>query len=74
MLQDDIVATVKMALTEDLGGVLDPSLDVTSQLIDENSAERTGLKRFTDSLAIKLKFSGLLKTAIQLNQVNSFSI
>ena len=34
MLQDDIVATVKMALAEDLGGVLDPALDVTSQLID----------------------------------------
>jgi nicotinate-nucleotide pyrophosphorylase (carboxylating) len=39
MLQDDIVATVKMALTEDLGGVLDPSLDVTSQLIDENETD-----------------------------------
>ena len=36
MLQDDIKATVKMALEEDLGGKLDPSLDVTSQLIDEN--------------------------------------
>ena len=34
MLQGDIVATVKMALAEDLGGVLDPALDVTSQLID----------------------------------------
>ena len=39
MLQDDIVSTVKMALTEDLGGVLDPSLDVTSQLIDENETD-----------------------------------
>lgn len=34
MLQDDIAATVKMALAEDLGGVLDAKLDVTSQLID----------------------------------------
>lgn len=39
MLQEDIVATVKMALTEDLGGVLDPALDVTSQLIDENETD-----------------------------------
>ncbi len=39
MLKDDIEATVRMALTEDLGGVLDPSLDVTSQLIDENETD-----------------------------------
>ena len=39
MLQDDIKATVKMALEEDLGGKLDPSLDVTSQLIDENESD-----------------------------------
>ncbi|NLK84852.1 MAG: carboxylating nicotinate-nucleotide diphosphorylase [Aeromonadales bacterium] len=36
MLEDDIKATVSMALKEDLGGALDLSLDVTSQLIDEN--------------------------------------
>ena len=39
MLQDDIKATVKMALEEDLGGKLDPTLDVTSQLIDENESD-----------------------------------
>jgi nicotinate-nucleotide pyrophosphorylase (carboxylating) len=39
MLQEDIVATVKMALAEDLGGVLDPSLDVTSLLIDDNETD-----------------------------------
>lgn len=36
MLQEDIKTTVKLALQEDLGGVLDPNLDVTSLLIDEN--------------------------------------
>lgn len=40
MLQDDIVATVKMALAEDLGGVLDPALDVTSQLIDADEINK----------------------------------
>lgn len=39
MLQDDIKATVKFALEEDLGGKLDPTLDVTSQLIDENETD-----------------------------------
>ena len=39
MLQDDIKTTVKMALTEDLGGVLDPKFDVTSQLIDEDECD-----------------------------------
>src|SRR5574344_758210 len=39
MLQEDIVATVKMALAEDLGGALDPSLDVTSLLIDDNETD-----------------------------------
>ena len=39
MLQEDITATVKMALEEDLGGVLDPKLDVTSQLIDADEED-----------------------------------
>lgn len=39
MLEDDIKATVSMALKEDLGGALDLSLDVTSQLIDENEED-----------------------------------
>ncbi|MGN0915553.1 MAG: carboxylating nicotinate-nucleotide diphosphorylase [Succinivibrio sp.] len=39
MLQDDIKSSVKEALAEDLGGVLDPKLDVTSQLIDENEID-----------------------------------
>ena len=37
MLQDDIKATVQMALKEDFGGVLDPSLDVTAQIVDEDA-------------------------------------
>lgn len=37
MLSDDILTSVKLALEEDLGGKLDPSLDVTAQLIDANS-------------------------------------
>ena len=37
MLSDDILTSVKLALEEDLGGKLDPSLDVTAQLIDANT-------------------------------------
>ena len=33
MLADDIKVSVEMALREDLGGKVDPSLDVTAQLI-----------------------------------------
>lgn len=33
MLKDDIIESVKLALKEDLGGVTDPSHDITAQLI-----------------------------------------
>ncbi len=39
MLQDDIKNTVRMALSEDLGGSVDLKADVSSQLIDENDTE-----------------------------------
>ena len=34
MLADDIKVSVEMALREDLGGKVDPSLDVTAQLLE----------------------------------------
>lgn len=37
MLKDDIKLNVQCALAEDLGGVVDPSLDVTAQLIPEGT-------------------------------------
>ena len=37
MLENDIRLSVEMALKEDLGGVLDPKLDVTAQLIPAGS-------------------------------------
>ncbi len=36
MLEDDIRLSVENALKEDLGGVLDPKLDITAQLIPED--------------------------------------
>ncbi len=43
MLQDDIKTTVKMALIEDFGGVLDPSLDVTAQLIAQDAVSHASV-------------------------------
>ena len=43
MLQDDIKTTVKMALIEDFGGVLDPSLDVTAQLIAHDAVSHASV-------------------------------
>ena len=40
MNMDDIKTTVAMALKEDLGGVCDPSLDVTAQLINKDDEEK----------------------------------
>ncbi len=43
MLKNDITDAVALALREDLGGVLDPSLDVTAQLIPADRVSRAAV-------------------------------
>ena len=43
MLKDDITATVRLSLTEDLGGEVDPNRDVTASLIDDDSTDEAAV-------------------------------